>query len=581
MLTRFALLRITLGLLLASVAAAAAAKPLTQGDWVQIKGQFRGSVFQIDEIERLDSRELTVKGAITKFDAATGELHFGNLTLALDTRTRVQGLDGEDFDPGQLTQGTRLKVSLREESGGLRVRRVRVLADSASSRLRFEGPVDRISNRENETYLFVLGVESRADSKTSWSNITHPRYAIDDEDVRPSRGIRLGKMGRLSGELRVDYKREDNFDLADVLAGDVHTGRWRGRLEWIPPATRSVSGMLQIKAEEEREITDEADDFTDRSRLTLGQAYVMLHGLIGSRGSLQVGRSRFDDRRDWTFNRDIDAARLFFDWSRWQVQLAVGEELVDPVDRHVDVSNLYADVSFYPWRKHTLTAYFLDRNDRRIINGNPRDFSPRHFGLRAFGEAKSWEYWLDVAIARGQDRGVPMRGSAADVGVTWIAPVSLEPSLTVGYAMGSGDDDPGDGVSHTFRQTGLHLNNGKFNGVSSFRYYGELMRPELANLHIETFGVGLRPRTKASLDLVFHRYRLDKPASQLIDAAMDDRTLNLIDLDIGTEWDLVFGYEEWVHWEIELDLAYFLPGDAFLGPTDPATAVRFKLKYIF
>lgn len=107
------------------------------------------------------------------------------------------------------------------------------------------------------------------------------------------------------------------------------------------------------------------------------------------------------------------------------------------------------------------------------------------------------------------------------------------------------------------------------------------MRPELANLHVETFGVGLRPRAKASLDLVFHRYRLDKPASELIDAAMDDRTLNLIDLDIGTEWDLVFGYEEWVHWEIELDLAYFLPGDAFLGPTDPATAVRFKLKYIF
>jgi len=43
----------------------------------------------------------------------------------------------------------------------------------------------------------------------------------------------------------------------------------------------------------------------------------------------------------------------------------------------------------------------------------------------------------------------------------------------------------------------------------------------------------------------------------------------------------VFGYEEWVHWELELDLGYFTPGDAFLGPTDFAAALRFKLKYIF
>lgn len=583
MLSRIPWLPIAAGLSLATGIAVPAAveKPLTEGDWVQVKGQFRGSILQVDEIERRDEHAFSVKGPITHFDAATNELQFGNLTLRLDERTRIQGLDGADADASRLVAGTRVKVSLREESGGFRVRRIRLLADSSSGRIRLEGPVRHLSNRENETYMFVLGVEVRTDSKTSWSKIARPRYAIDDEDVRPGRGIRVGKMGRLSGEIRLDFKGEDNFNLADILPGDLHTGRLRGRFEWIPPATRSVSAMLEIKFEEEREITDEADDFTDHSDLTLGRAYVMFHGLIGKHGSLQVGRSRLDDRRDWLFNRNVDALRMFFDWSRWQIEFTVGEEFVDPVPRHRDVFNTYAAATFYPGRKHTLTAYVLDRDDRLVVNGTPRDFSPRHFGLRASGETKVWEYWLDAAIARGRDRGVPLRGSAVDAGVTWIAPFAFEPSVTIGYAMGSGDDDPSDGVSRTFRQTGMHLNNGKFNGVSSFRYYGELMRPELANLHVETLGVGLRPRNKTSLDLIFHRYRLDEPASQLVDAAMDDRTLNLIDLDIGTEWDFVFGYEQWVHWELELDLGYFTPGDAFLGPTDPATTLRFKLKYIF
>ena len=127
----------------------------------------------------------------------------------------------------------------------------------------------------------------------------------------------------------------------------------------------------------------------------------------------------------------------------------------------------------------------------------------------------------------------------------------------------------------------LQLNNGKFNGVSSFRYYGELLRPELSNLHIETLGLGFRIRRKTSVDAVYHRYRLDQPAAELVDAAFDDRRLNLIDRDVGREWDLIVGFEELEHWEFELNVSLFDPGDAFLGPTDPAVSGRMKVKYVF
>ena len=57
--------------------------------------------------------------------------------------------------------------------------------------------------------------------------------------------------------------------------------------------------------------------------------------------------------------------------------------------------------------------------------------------------------------------------------------------------------------------------------------------------------------------------------------------LNLIDKEVGREWDLVVGFEEIRHLEFELDLGYFEPGDAFLGPTDPAVSARLKVKTVF
>ena len=37
----------------------------------------------------------------------------------------------------------------------------------------------------------------------------------------------------------------------------------------------------------------------------------------------------------------------------------------------------------------------------------------------------------------------------------------------------------------------MQRNRGKFNGVVSFRYYGEVLDPELTNLRILTLGIGL------------------------------------------------------------------------------------------
>lgn len=550
------------------------------GTWVTVKGSFEEDVFHAAEVERLDERGASIKGAIDGFLPDAGEIRFGALVVKLDEQSRLQRDDGTDLARADLSDGQRVKISL-DAKRWQRVKRLRLL-EGNEGRLRLEGRIESVRSSDKEMRFRMLGVEVLADPGTAWEGIVQPRLTgIDDEDLRPTEGIQLGSLGRLSGEFRLDYKGEDNFDLTDQVQSDLDEGRARTRVELTFPATRRVSGMFQVKAQEERELRDQADDSTPNNELTLGQSYVLLSGILGRHGSLQIGRSRFDDHRDWLFNRDVDALRMRFDFARFQLEASIAEEVIDPVERHEDIRNLLLEATAFPGTRHIVSAYRLDRDDGFSSDGSQRDFSPELTGVRVAGEDRYWSWWLDAALARGSVDGERLEGEAFDIGTTLIAPWRGEPSLTLGYAMGSGDDDPFDGVNHTFRQSGLQLNNGKWNGVSSFRYYGELMRPELANLHVQTIGLGLRPKSETSIDVVYHRYDLDEPAPELIDAAFDDRTLNLVDRFVGEEWDLVVGFEELAHFEFELDLAYFKPGEVFLGPTDPATSARLKVKYVF
>jgi alginate production protein len=342
--------------------------------------------------------------------------------------------------------------------------------------------------------------------------------------------------------------------------------------------------MAELKGVDEQALVDEAAIFDGVQDVTLGETYLLLSGVLTPHGSVQIGRARFDDERDWLFRRDLDALRIFFDFSRAHLEASVSEELVDPVgDRQKDVRNTLLLASLFPGLGNVVSAYLFDRDDRFLEpDGEARDFSPRYLGVRAYRDReRSWAYWLEAAWAEGSMEGRRLRGRALDAGVSFTARAAWEPTVTVAYAFGSGDDDPFDEVDRTFRQTGLHLNNGKWNGVTSFRYYGQVLRPELANLHIETYGLGIRPRDKTSVDLVYHRYRLDRPASRLVRSTIRDRRLNLVDLEVGDEWDLVIGFEAIPHLEIEVDLGLFLAGKAFLGEVDPAKDISVKVKFVF
>lgn len=209
-----------------------------------------------------------------------------------------------------------------------------------------------------------------------------------------------------------------------------------------------------------------------------------------------------------------------------------------------------------------------------------------------------FKYWLDTAVVAGKEtvlefdnigdgrslveehRERDIRGWALDAGVVSTLPLRWQPTITLGYAIGSGDDDDG-GTDRAFRQTGLQDNNSKFNGVDRFRYYGELLRPELSNLSIFTLSVGMQLFADSSVELIFHKYTQREPSDSLRDSRLDADPLGLDD-DIGTGIDLVIGLEEWRHVEVEAVVSQFKAGDAF-GPQagERAHAFQFKLNYNF
>jgi len=111
--------------------------------------------------------------------------------------------------------------------------------------------------------------------------------------------------------------------------------------------------------------------------------------------------------------------------------------------------------------------------------------------------------------------------------------------------------------------------------------YGELLRPELSNLHILTLSSGFPLLNNSSVEFSFHKYRQDNAAPLLRNSRLRIRPEGN-NTDIGTEIDIVIAIEERKHLEIELVGSVFIAGDAFGNRSGKrAYTTIFKIDYNF
>ncbi|MEZ5659916.1 MAG: alginate export family protein [Burkholderiaceae bacterium] len=360
-------------------------------------------------------------------------------------------------------------------------------------------------------------------------------------------------------EFEFDERRNENLDRADNedrrlrrlevgIGGDYRLG-----------SNHLLHAVLEL-ADNRRSRADRAG--LHRTELNIKQ--LSWQWRIAPRDALLVlGRQTVEDDREWLFDEELDGLGLA--WRNGSSGLIgfVGRESLFADDLLDERNPDKPDVAYVrAYRALTgigQASLYWVRIDER---GRDDDERLNFVGGRATGRLPGrLDFWVEGALVRGDYGQRPVSGSGFDIGVTRaFKSHPWRPSITLGWAMGSGDD--GGATDHAFRQTGLQGNSGRLDGVSSVDYYGHALDPELSNLAIATLGVGVRPDPDWSVDLLLHRYSQRVAAPTLRDSRLDERA-DGVHRRLGWGADLNFGWRTDRRLKIDASFGYFRPGAAF------------------
>jgi hypothetical protein len=573
------------------------------------------------ELETSGDTDEEFRGAIADLDPQNLTFTLAGRTVRVRTKTEVTREPDRPARFEDLRDGMRVKVEGDpDDQGRLKADEIRIYQDQVRRRrVKIEGAIEALEpSTVGLATMRVAGVEVVL---TLASALVDPRGrerpiaprlggVVDDDELLFIRDTRLGRDVAMAGEVRLRAEHIDQGEDGRETVPEITAQL--GFVARLGPA----SAYLTLVGSREFEIR--SDDPTKRreSVARIGEAYFQLP--LAPRTTVAVGRQRFNDEREWYFNsRNLDAVRLFSTLPPVRLEASISRNLFDNSRnlREQDLTNLILQATYRVVRDVDLEAYFIDRDDR-----TPLDDSPRTYGFRLLGDpGRHLEFWVDVARQTGTycsalrtlevDGGFVLRDTgrrcsridnpegfnargvrahAFDLGLTYRPRLRLDPTFTVGYALASGEDDTirdlevdgaEDRTATSFRQTGIHRNRWKFNGVVSFRYYGEVLDPELFNIRVWTLGAGLRLARGISIDLIHHAYRQDE-ASRSFHELEIDATPSGQDPDLGYGWDLALGYEPSRRFEVRLTGGVLRPGAA-LSSVSSLAAARFQAKFRF
>jgi alginate production protein len=413
-------------------------------------------------------------------------------------------------------------------------------------------------------------------------------FLIEFENNEPPAADQLLAPSLFYGaEIELELESELNYDLDEGDPDDLVTLEpfFKLALAYIP--SPRFDAVASFELAREFALEEPAGEDGRPTRLELQEAYVTFRELTDGL-ALKLGRQSFDDEREWLYDEELDAVRLFYGLGRWGLEASVSrEELFDKDllnDQDEDrINNYFLLGRYMPDDDIIFEGYAFLRDDVNRDGGQPI-----FLGLRSFGEALSdVHHWVELAVVTGKaernddlGRHPDLLGYGFDVGATYVLDAPLEPSFTLGFAYGSGDSDLDDGTDHNFRQTGLQDNSDAFNGIASFNYYGEVFDPELSNLSILTAGLGIRPTQRSSIDVVFHHYWQNKAVDEIRDSNLEEDPTG-DSRDLGGAIDLVVGYEPLNNLAFDAIVGYFRPGDAFEEEADGAYFVGFETIFRF
>jgi alginate production protein len=315
-----------------------------------------------------------------------------------------------------------------------------------------------------------------------------------------------------------------------------------------------------------------------RFSLLVDQAFVTIKEFAAP-FEFHVGRRNYEDERHWLYDASLDIASISLRKGHVRAEASVGREVLWDLDLfrreekdRINTYMLYAEYRGIEDIK--FAAYTIFRDDRARKEGRPL-----LMGVSGQGTpSENFSFWTQFAYVLGSDESKrDFSAYAFEFGGTYrYLDIPFHPNVTLSYASATGDGNPNDNRNTEFRQTGLQSNEAKFSGVSDFKIYGETLDPELSNLEILTVGFGFRPASNVTVDLVYHRYRLNEIADEIRNSAItalmnqDDTQLSK---KVGRAFDIVLGVRNLFgvrRLGMDWRMGWFFPGKAFrTGEGDP------------
>lgn len=590
------------------------------GQKLKLTGQWSGDHLKATRVQQWETKEDPergrVAGQIDTVDTATRVLRIGPILVEWSETTRLEGISPTDLALGRLLEASgRLAGPAR-----LIAKSIKAVA-LAPDQVQIRGTVtEEEPLADGSRQLTVLGVRVKI-PKGAYGETRSKELTRRPDERRPEDQLTLQLLRRpltIGGELKTESRYHADLELRDDAKDDVFRLDQELQLEFFYSPAENISLFLEGKALYEDELYTENDDGKFERAIERGETWLYVGNLFRSGFSLQVGRQNIRDRRSWWWDRDLDAVRLHYDRRGLHAELAIAQEMgaVSAEEDRNDpkagnVLRLLGSVAWLWAKDHRLDGFFLYQNDHssrqtvgQLVKRGREDSSDAALlwlGVRTSGtvdldRSGELKYRLEGAQVDGHEILFNFRrdrekrthrrvsshterdisGWGLDSSVSWETKLAGEPTLSLGYALGSGDRSPERGTDRAFRQTGLNNNKGRFNGVNRFRYYGELLRPELSNLHIWTASAGFRFWQSSSVEFVYHFYQQVHATSSLRDDDLDANPLGK-HRTIGQEWDVVLGLEEWQHIEVGLIGSLFRAGSAY-GPLSGEIAYGLILK---
>jgi alginate production protein len=606
-------------------------------EWFRIFGYWDGEKLKTVRADTIQLRlpdknpkNGQVSGQIDSVDPGKQTVVVGPFVIIWSDKTEFGSFKVDELKPG-----VTIKVSLTmRDDGSFEARKIAKEATPyAHYSLQITGLSSVSTMREDGEHEFtVLGVPVH----TPQNGYNIFKSLIRRQDVRrPDDQFQFDLFGKpvtIGGEYDFNPGFRDDLDLdKSERDGSLRIDQ-ELKLEAFYPISRFTAVFLSFKGVAESRFNS-ADDNFDRTAFQVDrdETWIYFDRIGGTGFGLQFGNQNVSETREWWWDKDMDALRLYYNQGPLHFELTGGKQIGGESTRRsiaAEEDEIYRVLGLGSWMwnsKQRLEFYAMKQWDRstvetknQIIHRNNRDAYDQDmawFGGRAIGEVGfddygSVTYWADVAGVYGKEtvtdyssnvsdaddaEDLPdhqrrvakvnrndVSGWAFDVGAFWTIPVKYEPTFTLSYARASGDSNPNDdGHNGTFRQTGIQRNNWRFNGVNRFRIYGELLRPELSNIGIFTSAFGVRVLKNSSIEFIYHKY--DQVVAQdFLRNANINEDPNGKNRDIGQEINVIANFREWKNLELGLEGAIFDPGAAFdKDNNDLAWSIFFDFNYNF